>query len=120
MSRRRSLLWCVWVLALGCNSAQTGRSRIDPTLVAFAPSDAVMLTGVRMDEVRATPVYQKLLAQKRLEALDNFARETGFDPRKDVRELLFVSRGGDMLVSARGVFNLREALGMTKTTYKGF
>jgi hypothetical protein len=79
-----------------------------------------MLTGIRMDDVRATPIYQKLLAQKRLTQLDDFARRTGFDPRKDVREMLFASRGTDMLMAARGTFNLRESPDLTKTTYKGF
>lgn len=119
MPRSRWLV-LLTALALGCGSAETGRTRIDPVLAGFIPPDATMLAGARMDEIRATPIYQKLLAQKRLGQLDDFARETGFDPRKDVRELLVVSSGNDALVAARGTFRIHAFEGATKTTYKGY
>ena len=121
MAQRFGWLLLAWALTLGCNSAQNGRSRLDPALTAFVPPDAVMLTGVRMDEVRTTPLYQKLLANKRLTQFDDFARRTGFDPRTDVRELIVTSRGADVLMAARGAFNVRESpKGVVKTGYKGF
>src|SRR5438128_7353768 len=104
----------------GCNSAQLGRSRIDSTLAAFMPPDATVLAGVRMDQMRATPTYQKMAAQKQIPRLDEFARETGFDPRKDVRDLLIGSNARDTVVAARGTFNLKSGEGATKTTYKGY
>jgi len=106
--------------AAGCNSAQIGRSRVDSTLAAFMPPDATVLAGVRMDQVRTTPLYQKMSARTHFERLDEFARETGFDPRKDVRDLLIGSNGRDTVVAARGTFNLKSGEGATKTTYKGY
>jgi hypothetical protein len=61
-----------------------------------------------------------MLAQKRLQQLDEFARETGFDPRRDVREFLVASNGKDSVVAARGTFNVRAFEGMTKSSYKGY
>src|SRR5690242_6925191 len=120
MSRLHYLVVLSSALALACGLAQTGRTRIDPTLAAFVPADATMLAGVRMDEIRVTPLYQRMLAEKRLGQLDDFARETGFDPRKDVRELLVASNGTDALVAARGTFKIREVEGAAKTSYKGY
>jgi hypothetical protein len=73
-----------------------------------------------MDTIRLTPLYKKLLAQKRLDQLDEFARRTGFDPRRDVRELLVGSNGKDSIVAARGTFNARAFEGVTKNLYKGY
>jgi len=114
---------CIWILLMAlaaCNSAETGRTNVDPALAGFLPGDATMLAGVHMDAIRPTPLYQKMLAQKRLEQLDQFARETGFDPRRDVRELLIASNGKDSIVAARGTFNVRTLEGVTKGSYKGY
>ena len=102
-----------------CHSAGTGRTSIDATLAAVLPSDATMLAGIRMDAVRATPLFQNLVATRSLPLLDDFARETGFDPRRDVRELLIASNGKDLLVTARGAFKESAAAGLTKQSYRG-
>ncbi len=117
-----------WVLAVllislvaaGCGSALTGRASIDSTLAALMPPDATMLAGVRMEAVRSTPLYKKLLASQLLQRLDDFVRETGFDPRRDVRELLIGSSGKDVIIAARGTFHESNFEGLTKQTYKGY
>jgi len=112
---------CVLLVALtACNSAETGRTAIDSALAALVPPDATMLAGVRMEAVRTTPLYQKMVANKALSQLDDFARETGFDPRRDVRELLITSNGKDSLIAARGTFNARAFESMTRSSYKGY
>lgn len=112
---------CVPLIALAaCNSAETGRTAIDPALASLVPPDATMLVGVRMEAVRATPLYRKMIANKALSQLDDFARETGFDPRRDVRELLVTSNGKDTLIAARGTFNVRAFESMAKSSYKGY
>jgi len=103
-----------------CNSAETGRTGVDRTLAALVPPDATMLSGIRMEAVRSTPLYRKMIASKALPQLDDFARQTGFDPRRDVRELLIASNGADVLVAARGTFNLRSVEGATQSAYKGY
>ncbi len=116
--------WVVAVLLIslvaGCSSAPTGRASVDSTLAALMPPDATMLAGVRMEAVRSTPLYKKLLANQSLQQLDDFARETGFDPRRDVRELLAGSNGKDLVIAARGTFPEHNFEGLTKQTYKRY
>ncbi len=113
-------IWIPLIALTACNSAETGRTGIDATLAALMPPDATMLAGVRMAAIRSTPLYQKMLAQKRLERLDEFARQTGFDPRRDVGELLVASNGKDSIIAARGAFNVKAFEGMTRSTYQGY
>lgn len=112
------ILGCVAVL--GCRSAEVAGSRVDPVLAALIPGDSVMLAGARMEEIRATPVYKRLLIRQRLQELDKFAAETGFDPRKDVRELLMASNGKDTVVVARGKFPGTGIPSAKKLIYKGY
>ncbi len=79
--------------------------RIDNVLVRMVPRGVDSLVGAHMDQLLASDLYNKLIAQQKLPQLDQFARETGFDPRKDVREVL-LARGflGSALL-ARGNFN---------------
>jgi len=78
-----------------------------------------MLAGIRMDAVRGTPLYQKFVANRSLPALDDFARESGFDPRRDVRELLIASNGKSAIIAARGAFSEQSVKGSAKQSYAG-
>ena len=121
MNCRRICLTIALMAALaGCKSAGTGGNSIDSTLATLVPGDATMIAGVHMDAVRATPMYRKLVAGRSLPQLDDFARETGFDPRRDVRELVVASDGKDVLVAARGTFRDGGFAGLERQTYKNF
>ena len=102
-----------------CNSSGPRRTAIDATLARLVPPDATLLAGVHMDAVRATPLFQNLVATRSVPQLDDFARQTGFDPRRDVRELLIASNGKDLLVTARGTFKENAAAGLAKQSYHG-
>ena len=67
------------------------RSSVDPALATLVPADTAILVGAKLDKLRETPTYQKHFSQMSLPRLDDFARETGLDPRKDVWEVLFAS-----------------------------
>lgn len=116
---RHTILLIAAALLPGCHSAQTQRSQVDPVLASLIPADSVMLAGIRMDQVRVTTLYQKLIAQQRLPQVDDFARETGFDPRRDVRELLLASNGKDAVMMARGTFHPSRIAGVRRSSYKG-
>jgi hypothetical protein len=114
-----------FVTLAGCGTAQTGTERIDPTLVTLVPGDSVFLADVRMDALRATPFYKKWIANRPAAPLDDLARQTGLDLRKDLLELLVVSNGQRTAVLARGKFSVNGAEphldrpGVTRTPYKG-
>jgi hypothetical protein len=115
----KAFLLAVSVAILGCSSAQLGGTRIDSALAALVPADTIMLSGIRMNELRTTPLYVKMLSQQRLSELDDFTRQTNFDPRKDVNEMLVASNGVDSVVLARGNFKIQAPAELKKSTYKG-
>jgi hypothetical protein len=85
-------------LAAGCGLRQPTSVVVDPALAALVPSDTVSLTGVKLDALRATPLYQKLIVP----AIARFPKQDGVDLQKDVSELLAVSNGKDNAVFAKG------------------
>ena len=122
--RRLGLSRLVLVLELmlsGCRPHAPEIPAIDLDLVKMVPQDAVMLAGTRMAEVRTTEAYKLFGQNADTPALDRFSRDTGFDPRKDIRELLVASDGKDTVFLARGSFavtNLTEP-DATKSIYRG-
>ncbi len=64
-------------------------SHIDPVLEAFVPEDAVLLAGVRVEPLRGTPLFEKVMA---------------IAPVQDARELLLASDGRTSVLAARGTF----------------
>jgi hypothetical protein len=72
-----------------------------------------------MDQIRQTDFYRKLVATQTLPQVDQFARDTGFDPRRDVRELLYVETPRGSVMLARGTFRLNSSTlrGVQKTRH---
>jgi hypothetical protein len=83
--------------------------RVDNVLEKMTPPDATSLVGAHMDGLKATDLYKKLIAAQKLPQIDQFAQDTGFDPRRDVRELLFVTTPKGRVLLARGTFRLNAA-----------
>jgi hypothetical protein len=116
----KAFLLAISVAILGCSSAQFGGgARIDKVLAALVPADTILLSGIRMNEMRSTPLYNKLISRQRLSELDDFAKQTNFDPRKDVNDMLVASNGADLVVLARGNFKVQAPAGLKKSIYKG-
>jgi len=112
MRKVYSVVLLASLTSFGCRSADT-------SLGKFVPPDTIALAGMRMDQVRATALYQKLRAQKRFSELDDLKARTGFDPTRDVSELLLASNGKDALTIARGHFAPSDA-SARKLSYKGY
>jgi hypothetical protein len=89
---------------------QTGwaEPRLDNVLVRMVPAGATSLVGVHMDQVKQTEIYKKMLASQNLGQIDQFAAETGFDPRRDVREALYASTAKGSVLMARGTFHIHS------------
>ncbi len=92
---------------------------VDNVLERMVPPGSTSLVGARMDRIKGTAFYHKLLEAQTLPQVDEFARDTGFDPRRDVRELLFVETPQGSVMLARGTFHLNSAgfKGMQKTRH---
>ena len=114
-------LWMVWLLAAicGCGPRRPPSVKIDPALATLVPSDTVLLAGVRMEALWATPLYRSLGSPAAL------LGGTGLDLDK-AWEILAVSNGRRTAILARGKFSdtgLEPRLdipGATRTTYKGY
>ena len=124
---KKLFLVVLTALALAaCKRTEPG-ALVDPALSALVPADTTMLVGIRVEDLTKTPIYQKYVAQRQIPQLDDFAKEFGIDPRKDVWELLFISNGKESVVLGRGRFPSepekrleREMKGATRTNYKGY
>lgn len=86
----------------------------DPALVRLLPADSAFLAGIHANQIRNSRFGQFLLDQMKQEEA-NFSKleqATGFDPRRDLTELLVASddaRGkGNALVVARGRFDAAQ------------
>src|SRR5207244_2777225 len=92
------------------SSAQFGGARIDRGLAALVPADTILLSGIRMSEVRTTPLYNRMISQQRLSELNDFAKQTNFDQRKAVSDMMVASNGVDAGVVASGWGTLADKL----------
>jgi hypothetical protein len=83
--------------------------RVDNVLERMVPPGATSLVGAHMDQIKQTEIYKKMVSAQNLAQVDQFALETGFDPRRDVRELLYVSTPQGSVMLSRGNFHLSSA-----------
>ena len=106
-------------LLLALASFAGAQPAVDNVLERMVPPGATSLVGARMDRIKQTEFYRKLIAAQPLPQLDQFAHDTGFDPRRDVRELLYVNAPPGSVMLARGTFHVGTATmkGMQKTRH---
>ncbi len=110
--RSAALLFAFGLLA-------SGEPKIDNVLVKMVPPGTTSLVGARMDALKATDFYKRMLAAQKLPQLDRFAVESGFDPRRDVKEILFAEVPQGSVLLARGTFRINEPIlkGAKKVRY---
>ena len=88
----------------------------DPNLLRLVMPDAKVIAGLHVDQTRNSLFGQFVLAHMQVEdeAFKKFILQTGFDPRRDVNEILMASNWQQAtpesrwLVVARGSFNLSK------------
>jgi hypothetical protein len=100
----------------------------DPQLMKLVMPDVKLMTDVNVAQAKLSPFGQFLLSQMESAHLQEFAAQTGFDPRQDLLELLVVSNGApgaaNSLGLASGVFNpamiasAAQSAGAASETYK--
>lgn len=103
----------------------------DSQLLNLVMPDAKMLAGVNVDQAKASPFGQYVLVQVQAQNqnLQQLVTLTGFDPTRDLHELLVASNGAQShpssLVLARGSFDATrlqaaaQSGGATPITYDG-
>ncbi|MBM3726806.1 MAG: hypothetical protein FJW40_15460 [Acidobacteria bacterium] len=131
----RSAIFAIAALAgflAGCSRPQPATVRVDPMFAPLLPAGTKLLVGIRVDQLRETATYQKLVAEKKIPQLDEFTRITGLDPRKDLWEIVIAYDGArDGLIMARGKFTEGGIMssgmeprvnlpGAREMSYKGF
>jgi hypothetical protein len=109
----------------GCSTTPPPGPKIDPALAGLIPGNTVMMAGIRIEALKRAPVYQKFQARRTLPQIDDFAKRTGVDPRKDLWELLYVSNGKSGALIGRGMFSDEgeprlQKRGDNRFGYKGF
>ncbi|HTW63109.1 MAG TPA: hypothetical protein VME17_00775 [Bryobacteraceae bacterium] len=115
---------CFLALA-GCLPRQSASQHINPALEALVPADTVVVLGIDMAALRNTATYQKLADRVPLPQLDQFQKETGLDPRKDLSEALLCSDGKNALLLVRGKFRVSDlearfqSHSVARTNFKG-
>jgi hypothetical protein len=116
----RSLIPLFFLIGVppGCLPAE----RVDNVLAKLVPVDSQALFGARMDQLKSSPLFTKLVGEQKLTQLDSFAEETGFDPRRDVRDLLVASSGrpNTGVLLARGTFHVLDQKTLKKARYRGY
>ncbi|MBZ5728175.1 MAG: hypothetical protein LAP87_24715 [Acidobacteriia bacterium] len=102
----------------------------DSQLVGLVMPDAKVIAGVNVDQAKASPFGQYVLTQMQSTDLQQMTALTGFDPTRDVHELLVASSGptgqhDNGLAVARGNFDISRitaaatAHGATTESYNG-
>lgn len=107
-----ALLPIAAVLLAGCGPT-TARGPADPRLTALIPANTRVLAGLRVDELKKTGLYQQLAP------LVSSVEREGFNPQRDIDELLVASDGEQTVAIARGRFQREELARMDQTIYQG-
>lgn len=96
----------VIVLICAIASLALAEPRVDKVLAQMTPPGSTVLVGVRVDQISQTDFYKKLVAGQTLAQLDQFAQVSGFDPRRDVKEVLYATTASGSVLMARGTFHV--------------
>lgn len=131
MDLRKAGFLALLILLGACRPQRSPTIVANAALMPLVPPDTTMLAGFRVEELKKTQVYQTLLKEEKLPQLDEFARETGIDLRKDIWEVIVASDGKSTLTLIHGKFTdggIADSgkepdlarKGIRRTPYKGY
>jgi len=113
-------------------AATSAMAAVDPGLLNLVMPDAQVVSGVQVTQTLASPFGQYILSQMQPgdAAFQQFLAATGFDPRKDLQQVVAATgdttgNPQDALVVGRGAFQLSQintaatSLGAVVTQYRG-
>lgn len=86
----------------------------DPTLLSYVPADAKVIGGVDVERARDSFLGRMLLDKMKDQdkAFSEMAAATGFDPRRDLREVIFASSDADLPGSSAGAKSAKDTSGL--------
>src|ERR1041385_6184613 len=113
--------------------AQASAFAVDPTLLRLVMPDAKVVAGLQVDHAKSSVFGQFVLSHMQMDdaGFKKFVTDMGFDPRRDVTEIVIASNWEQTspesrwLVMARGVFDVAkiahvaEANGSLTTNVQG-
>ena len=128
MNKMQSIVFSLMV------AAATASAGVSPALLNLVMPDATVVSGMNVDQSVTSPFGQYILSQMQFNdsGFLQFISATGFDPRKDLHEIVAAtpSAGSSTthtaLILGRGVFNVAMIVssatteGAVITNYKGF
>jgi len=99
----------------------TVASAADPQLLKLVMPDAKVVSGIDVDHVKTTPFGQFFLSQFLADTgFKDLVNATGFDPRRDVREIVMASPGDPArkaaLLVVRGNFDTARLLPLVQAS----
>src|ERR1700693_1603584 len=100
----------------------TAFAAVDPGLLLLVMPDAKVIAGLQVRQTKNSLFGQYVLSHMQIEdaAFKKFIAQTGFDPRRDVTEIIMASNWEQAtpesrwLVAAHGSFNLPQIVGAAK------
>ncbi len=104
---------------------------VDPALLSLVPAGATAISGIQVEQSKASKFGQYVLGQISSDdpQMAKFIAATGFDPRRDLSEIVAATTGTgattQAIVLGRGVFNpariltTAQAAGAVITSYSG-
>ncbi|BDC50687.1 hypothetical protein F183_A30030 [Bryobacterales bacterium F-183] len=93
---------------MSCSKPKAISVRIDPALAALIPNDTKYLADIKLDKLKDSAVYDRYVKDQLSSRFDEFARNTGLDPRKDLWEILICSDGKRGVMMGRGKFAVAD------------
>jgi hypothetical protein len=92
------------IVLCGCSRQSSPTVFVDPALATLVSPDAVFIAGIRVQQVQATPFYERYIRSGKIPAAEEFAVQTGLDVHKDLWEVLIAFDGSNRWVMLRGKF----------------
>jgi hypothetical protein len=104
--RYLSILVIIFALAAGCTKPGATGVSVNSAFRPLIPPDTKALAAANLDKLKASPFYQRHRKDLDFPLLDAMSERIGFDPRRDISDLVVAWNGKEAVAIARGGFNL--------------
>ncbi|MDQ2712335.1 MAG: hypothetical protein M3Y24_08930 [Acidobacteriota bacterium] len=99
---------CLVSVLSGCGKHSASGVSIHRDLRKLVSPDTTALAGCDLDRLKVTDFYKRHQAQLNIPLIDGVAQQSGFDPRRNLTELLVTWNGKDLFFATRGNFKQQQ------------